>query len=463
MSAARPPEGARAPERGSAVHEVTGVAADTHEAAAPSLRRRLLWLVLAAIAVASALQAGTAYTSALREADALFDEHLREVARSVQSGIPLLPGARPQPFDIQVQVWGPDGVQIFRSTVAPMPTQVLLGFSDVEVEGTHYRVYAVQTPERTVQVAQNRDARETRARGLALRAVLPIALLAPLLMAAVWWLIDRSLAPIDRMRRQVAARPADDLSPLIERDVPQEVLPLVRELNLLFERVRLAFEAQRHFVADAAHELRSPLAALKLQLQAVRRDGGTDAREQSLQRLEAGIERSIRLVSQMLALARAESEPDAALQPVDLQQLARNAVAEVLPQAAARGIDVGLADEQQASVRGQPEPLHILLRNLLENAVKYAPPGGRVDIAIEHADGGVRLAVEDDGPGIPQAEQARVFDRFYRTADAGGAPGSGLGLAIVRTIASRHGAQVELGRSQRLGGLRVAVRFPSSS
>jgi two-component system OmpR family sensor kinase len=341
-----------------------------------------------------------------------------------------------------------------------LPAQALLGFSDVEVEGTHYRVYALQTPEHTIQVAQNRDARQARARSLAVRAMLPVALLAPLLMAAVWWLITRSLAPVERMRRQVAARPADDLSALPESGLPEEVLPLVHELNLLFERVRLAFEAQRHFVADAAHELRSPLAALKLQAQAFRRGADEAGRDAALQRLESGIERSIRLVSQMLVLARAESEAPAASEPVDLQQLTRDAVAEVLPHAQERRIDVGLAREHAAQVRGQPDALLVLLRNLLENAVKYAPEGGRVDIGIEPRPGGVALVVEDDGPGIPESERARVFDRFYRTADASG-PGSGLGLAIVRTIAARHGATVELGRSERLGGLRVEVRFPT--
>ena len=421
----------------------------------PSLRRQLLWLVLAAIALVSVLQAGTAYRNALVEADALFDEHLRELARSVHQG------AAPQALDLQVQIWSPEGVQIFRSTGSALPAQALLGFSDVQVEGTHWRVYALQTPEHTIQVAQNRDDRQARARSLAARAMLPVALLAPLLMAAVWWLITRSLAPVERMRRQVATRPADDLSALAEDGLPEEVLPLVQELNLLFDRVRLAFDAQRHFVADAAHELRSPLAALKLQAQALRRTGDAAQREASLQRLETGIERGIRLVGQLLVLARADSEPAAAPEPLELRQLARDAVAEVLPQAHARRIDLGLETDAEARVTGQTEALQILLRNLLENAVKYTPAGGRVDISIAPQPSGVLLSVEDSGPGIPDAERERVFDRFYRAADAS-ATGSGLGLAIVRTIAQRHGATVALGRSQRLGGLRVDVLLPAA-
>lgn len=429
--------------------------------AAHSLRRRLLWLVLAAIGLASVLQASSAYRTALQQADTMFDYHLQELARSVHGGVPFVPGVDDRSFDLQVQIWGPDGAQIFRSTGTTLPSQAVLGFSDLTVEGVRYRVYSLQTPEHTIQIAQDRDAREARARSLALRAVLPVALLAPLLMMAVWWLINRSLAPLERMRGQVANRPADDLSPLADADLPEEVLPLVHELNLLFGRVQLAFAAQQHFVADAAHELRSPLTALKLQAQALRRAHDDASREAAIARLNDGIERTIQLVSQLLVLAREEGEPGgaAARQRLDLQELARQAVADVLPQAQARRIDLGLVTSQPAWVHAQPEAMHILLRNLLDNAVKYSPEGGQVDLSLEANDAGTRLTVEDSGPGISEEESERVFDRFYRAAGSN-ATGSGLGLAIVKAIAARHGASVRLDRSQRLGGLRVDVQFP---
>jgi two-component system OmpR family sensor kinase len=277
----------------------------------------------------------------------------------------------------------------------------------------------------------------------------------------VWWLINRSLAPVERMRRQVAGRVADDLSPLPDAGLPEEVLPLVSELNLLFGRVRLAFAAQKNFVADAAHELRSPLTALKLQAQALRRTQDDAGREAAIARLNEGIDRAIQLVGQLLVLAREEGERGATpqWQRIDLQDLARQVVADVLPQAQAKRIDLGLATSDPVWVEGQPEPLHILLRNLLENAVKYSPEGGQVDISLTMQEGKSCLAVEDGGPGIHEAERQRVFDRFYRTADTNAA-GSGLGLAIVKAIAIRHGARVHLDRSERLGGLKVEVRFP---
>jgi two-component system OmpR family sensor kinase len=421
-----------------------------------------LWLVLAAIAFASVLQASTAYRTALQQADMMFDYHLQELARSVQGGMHVTP-ADPGSTDVLVQIWGPDGAQIFRSTEMALPERAVLGFSDMSVNGVPYRVYSLQTPEQTIQIAQDLDERQRRARVLAVRAVLPVALLAPLLMLAVWWLISRSLAPVERMRRQVASRAADDLSPLPDAGLPEEVLPLVQELNLLFGRVRVAFAAQQNFVADAAHELRSPLTALKLQAQALRRAGGdATALEAAVARLNEGIERAIQLVGQLLVLAREEGERASAAQwqRIDLEDLARQAVADVLPQAQARKIDVGLVTQGQVWVRGQPEPLHILLRNLLDNAVKYSPEGGQVDLALGEHGGAPTLTVEDSGPGIPEAERERVFDRFYRAADSHVA-GSGLGLAIVRAVARRHGARVKLDRSERLGGLKAEVVFPA--
>lgn len=439
-----------------------------------SLRKRLLWFVLAAILLAAVLQALTAYRGALRQADAMFDYHLQQMARSLRSGIP--PGAalagsgEDAGFDLYVQIWGQDGTQIFRSTPSELPPRAVLGFSDVEANGNRYRVYSLQTPLQTVQIAQDLDARTARARALAIRAVLPFALLTPLLMLVVWWVISRSLAPIERARRQVAGRAADDLSPLADNGLPDEVRPLVDELNLLFGRVRSAFDAQKNFVADAAHELRSPLTALKLQAQALRRpDEDPAAREAGIARLNQGIDRAIRLVEQLLVLAREEAgKADASADggQVDLQDVVKQAVADVLPQARHKQMDLGLAENQSTAplqVRGQSEALRMLLRNLLDNAIKYTPAGGQVDISLGLQQGQPVLTIEDSGPGIAPDDYPRVFDRFFRAGDVAPESGSGLGLAIVRVIAERHGAVFALDRSTRLGGLKVEIRFPASA
>lgn len=451
--------------------------------ASHSLRKRLLWFVLVAILLAAVLQAVTAYRGALQQADAMFDDHLQQVARSMRSGAPLGVPLKDNAdddagFDLYVQIWGQDGTQIFRSTHSALPPRAVLGFSDVEANGNRYRVYSLQTPLQTVQIAQDLSARTARARSLAARAVLPFILLTPLLMLAVWWVISRSLAPIERARRQVASRAADDFSPLADTDLPDEVRPLVDELNLLFGRVRGAFDAQRNFVADAAHELRSPLTALKLQAQALRRtDDEPAAREAGIARLNQGIDRAIRLVEQLLTLAREEAslaQTDAVAGPIDLQDVVRLAVADVLPLAAHKHIDLGLADNEEnlpvqpVLVTGQREALRMMLRNLLENAVKYTPESGRVDVSLQlqtdgnESKGQCLLTVEDSGPGIAQEDRSRVFDRFYRSSDVAPETGSGLGLAIVKTIADRHGATLQLDASPRLGGLRVQVRMDTA-
>ena len=426
-----------------------------------SLRRRLLWLVLVAIGVVTALQAATAYRMALREADRMFDFHLEEVARSVHGGMPFVPGDDVSEYS--VQVWGPDGSTLYRSNGLQLPAQAVLGFSDSRVNGIRLRIYTLQTPEHTIQIAQDLDAREARARALALNAVMPVLLLAPLLMLAVGAVIGGSLRPLARMRRQVAARAAHDLSPLDPGGVPAEVRPLVDELNALFTRVRGTFEAQQHFVADAAHELRSPLTALKLQLQAAERAMDEASRRAATGELAAGIERAIALVEQLLALARQEVPAPGSGEELDLEELARQTVSELLGPADAKGLDVGLATSDSVRVTSSRESLHLILRNLLDNAIKYTPAGGRVDIGLgRDADGGAWLVVEDSGPGIPPSEQERVFDRFYRLPGSE-SPGSGLGLAIVQAIAQRMGAQVRLGRSASLGGLRVEVRLPGEA
>jgi two-component system OmpR family sensor kinase len=258
----------------------------------------------------------------------------------------------------------------------------------------------------------------------------------------------------------VASRQADDLSPVSEAGLPDEVRPLVHELNLLFGRVKTAFDAQQHFVADAAHELRTPLAALKLQAQSLGRADSEDTRRVAVARLTAGIDRATRLVEQLLVLARQEASAAgaAATTQVDLAQLARRAVADLAGAAQAKGIDLGLQHADAASVPGQPDALNILMRNLVENAVKYTPEGGTVDIAVHALEGAVKLSVEDSGPGISPEERERVVDRFYRIAGSEAA-GSGLGLAIVKAIAERHGATLALGESERLKGLAATVTF----
>ena len=436
---------------------------------AHSLRTRLLAWLLGAIVVATAAQAGFAYATALDQADVIFDRHLRTIATALTSGAALgqLPpngevNADRAGEDFVVQLWNAKGEPLFRSAAHQTlrkPAQP--GFSLVRaLDGRDYRVYSVNAAALSVMVAQDMDARRDMARTLALRTILPTLPMAPLLALIVWFVVTRSLAPVARLRTHMAARKADELAPLNDRDLPAEVRPLILELNLLFERLRQAFDAQRVFVADAAHELRSPLAALKIQLQGLQRAGDDPTRELAVRRLAAGIERAGHLVDQMLMLARHEASvaEGVALAPLDLAQSGFLALSDTVASAQARHIDLGVHRAESATVAGHADSLRVLVRNLLDNGVKYTPAGGTVDLSVQPTRDGALVTVEDSGPGIPETDRARVLDRFYRVS-GGGATGSGLGLAIVKSIADMHGATIELDDSRRLGGLRVRVTF----
>lgn len=438
-----------------------------------SLRARLLWFLLAGIVAAAVLQALIAYRAARAEADAIFDYHMQQMALSLRARFPLsmLPDTAGEAgddagLDFIVQIWTANGLRIFRTGDAPLPQRAVLGLSDLRANGSSYRVYSMQAGPLVIQVAQDMAARRRMAGEMALRTLAPIALMAPLLMLLVWWVVRSSLAPVARARDQVAQRQPDELAAIDEADLPDEVQPLVHELNLLFARVREAFEAQKSFVADAAHELRSPLAALTLQLQVLQRAPDDAARALAIERLSAGIERATRLVEQLLVLARqqAGAASGALPQTLALAALVRQVVAEMAPAAHAAGIDIGLERADEIDLRGHVEALRILLRNLLENALKYTPAGGRIDVLLQVLVGSAgerwaRLTVQDSGPGIAAADRQRVLDRFYRAAGAAGG-GSGLGLAIVKAIAQWHGARLALSDSADLGGLCVEVDFP---
>lgn len=438
-----------------------------------SLRGRLLGSLSAVITVAAVIQAATAYDTALSQADIIFDRHLQKMALSLSSATPVV-NAEPnsdystdkENEDFVVQLWTDQGAPLFQSAAhrhLRKPAQA--GFSYVRtLDDRNYRVFALITPTKVIQVAQDMAARHDMAGTLAMRTVGPSLLRALVLLLVVWWVVGRSLAPVAKLRLQMASRKADDLSPVSEEGLPEEIRPLIHELNLLFERVHHAFKAQKNFVADAAHELRSPLAALKIQVQGLQRASDDSTREVGVKRLSAGIERATRLVDQLLILARQEAHATAGLErtSVDLGTIGLLAINDTLLTAKNRRIDLGIHHADTAAVQGYAEALRTMVCNLLDNAIKYAPAGASVDIDVTSTPGTTILSVEDSGPGIPVSDRQRVLDRFYRISGTS-TEGSGLGLAIVKAIADLHNAIVLIDTSPRLGGLRVQVCFNTES
>ena len=437
---------------------------------APSLRARLTGALLLAVLAFAALQAAVTYRTARAETEALFDAQMQRIALSLSGSLGAgalsddAPAAdTPAAREMIIQIWRADGVMLYRSPQGRLlPPQTVIGFSDTVAGGEPYRIYALRTATQVVQVAQQTEARGRMAGQLALRAVLPVALLAPVLMLIVWWVVGRAIGPIERVRRQVAARRPDDLGPLPTAGLPAEVRPLVGEMNGLLTRLSAAWDALTHFTADAAHELRSPLAALRLQAQSLQRAPDDATRAIATERLLAGIDRATRLVEQLLALARQEGAGEGAeLVSLDLTALARNALADAEPEAARHAIALTLdAPTAHVVLRADEAALAVLLRNLLGNALRHTPPGGQVRVGVREEASVIDLTVEDSGPGIAPDERARVQDRFYRVPGTPG-HGSGLGLAIVRAIAERHGAALTLDASPTLGGLRVMLRWPA--
>ena len=437
---------------------------------APSLRARLTGALLLAVLAFAALQAAVTYRTARAETEALFDAQMQRIALSLSGSLGAgalsddAPAAEtPAAREMIIQIWRADGVMLYRSPQGRLlPPQTVIGFSDTVAGGEPYRIYALRTATQVVQVAQQTEARGRMAGQLALRAVLPVALLAPVLMLIVWWVVGRAIGPIERVRRQVAARRPDDLAPLPTAGLPAEVRPLVGEMNGLLTRLSAAWDALTHFSADAAHELRSPLAALRLQAQSLQRAPDDATRAIATERLLAGIDRATRLVEQLLALARQEGAGEGAeLVSLDLTALARNALADAEPEAARHAIALTLdAPTAHVVLRADEAALAVLLRNLLGNALRHTPPGGQVRVGVREEASVIDLTVEDSGPGIAPDERARVQDRFYRVPGTPG-HGSGLGLAIVRAIAERHGAALTLDASPTLGGLRVMLRWPA--
>jgi two-component system OmpR family sensor kinase/two-component system sensor histidine kinase QseC len=415
--------------------------------------------------LAAAAMAAITYRNVLGETEALFDYQLQQMALSLRDqGEIASAEAGPladEQLDFVIQIWTVDGRSIYASRPhSSLPARALLGLHTLDVQGRAWRTYSVATRDRVIQVAQPVEIRQRLAARAAWHSVLPLLFVTPLAALAIWWLAAQNLAPLDRLAREVRSRDERSLEPLPTGGLPDEVAPLASALNSLLGRLRSALDSQREFVADAAHELRSPLTALKLQLRLLRQAGDDAARATAIDAVAAGVERAARLIEQLLTLARSEpGAAPAAREPVELGELARETLAAMHPFAHDRGSELALDAARPVVIEGERSALAAALRNLVDNAIRYAPPGSRIDVGVGSDDGAAWLRVDDAGPGIPAAERERVVDRFYRRA-ASGEEGSGLGLAIVRSVADRHGATLSLDDSPA-GGLRATLRFPA--
>ena len=439
----------------------------------PSLRRRLLFLLSGTVLAAWLATAAFTYFDAREEIGEMLDAHLAQsaglIAAQLEHELEDEHGAKvPRQYKherkIAFQVWDRKDRLLLRSASAPASRLQSRseGYGDAVIDGKRWRIFSRWDESRhyLVQVGERYELRDELAESVASHLLHPLYFALPALALLIWLAVGAGLAPLAGVAREVGRRAPDNLAPLDEASAPREISPLIGALNALFDRLRTALEQERRFTADAAHELRTPLAAVKTQAQVAIGATADAERTRALANVVAGTDRASRLVEQLLVLARLD--PQTALPPgqtVDLQALAQQGVAEIAPTAAGKGIEVGLAPGAAAPVAGDAVLLAVLLRNLLDNAVRYTPPGGEVEVSVRPVDGGVSLTVVDNGPGIPEAERGQVFERFHRVLGSGEA-GSGLGLSIVRRIADLHRAGVSLEAGPGGRGLRVEVSFP---
>jgi two-component system, OmpR family, sensor kinase len=446
-----------------------------------SIRRHLMVWVLGALILVAPLIVLATYLLTLDEIDELLNASLRQTAllladRDLAHALPVEPfthagvTATTEPESMLVAIARrPDGTLLFSSQPeVSLHFEATPGASVQRANDAQWHVFTVVQHDRVVQVAQPTSARREVAAESATQLVLPLVVLIALIGVVLVVALRRGVRPLGVVNDALAQRSATSLEPLEVREVPVEILPLVLTLNDLLRRLRTAFEAQHHFAADAAHELRSPVTALQLQVQILERSSDPAERAEATAELSAGIARARRLIEKLLSLSQADADADTCgapvREPVSLGELARSVVVRWSAQAEQRGIDLGADAETDATVVGDAALLESLLSNLVENALRYSGPGSVVDVVAGRFDGAPTLRVIDDGPGIAQGERQRVFDRFYRSplAEASAEPGSGLGLAIVKAIADRQRAVVTLHAGRDGKGLEVRVTFTPS-
>ena len=441
-----------------------------------SLQARLLALLLGALAVVWLGATAMTWLDAQHEIDELLDGHLAQAAALLvvqqahtdeDDGVADAPSLHKYAPKVAFQVFH-EGRLVMRSSNAGTTalSAVTQGFATVQRgEGPPWRVFGTRGVHSDVQVyvAEQTDSRRDILWAVMRSLLQPIALALPLLALLVWWSVRRGLMPLRTLSELLRQRKPQQLDPLPLEGLPQEIHPLVESLNGLLTRIEHMMSAERRFTADAAHELRTPIAAIRAQAQVAQgADRDTAQRHHALLATLEGCDRASRVVEQMLTLARLDAGPaDTSAQALNLCSVVRQVAADLAPAALARDQRLELDAESQCHVSGDEALLGVLTRNLIDNAMRYSPAGARVVISVHAQASEVVLQVEDSGPGLTEQSIARLGQRFFRMAGQT-QPGSGLGWSIVQRIAAATAGRVEVRRSQRLGGLEVRVSWPRS-
>jgi len=441
-----------------------------------SLQGHLVSLVLGLLTIVWLATAAVTWFDARDELEELLDSHLTQAAallvvqqNEIGDGDHQIdaPTLHRYASKVAFQVYH-EGRLTLRSANAPTAPlagstrDFVSGFRTVRIDGREWRVFATHGAEHDVQVYVGEEA---RSRDSILWAVLrstlwPMAIALPLLALAVWWAVYRGVAPMRRLGRALLERRPESLERLKLDGAPSEMMPMIDALNALFGRIETLLESERRFTADAAHELRTPIAAIRAHAQVAMNEPNGEERRHALQSTLDGCDRATRLVEQLLTLSRLEADAAPASRTVDLAAIVRRVLAEVAPRAIARHQLLELDAAGPCPLAGDETLLAVLVRNLVDNAIRYSPPSVRIQVRVACDATGPRLSVEDGGPGLGEVALQRLGERFFRMPGHNES-GSGLGWSIVRRIAAVHRLKIDVGRSSTLGGLAVHVQGAS--
>lgn len=443
-----------------------------------SLQQRLITRTLGGVLVVWVATAAFVWFEAQHEVDELLDAHLAQSAALlvVQQNAtpdddePLLdaPTLHKYAHRVAYQVFDEDRLVMHSPNVAHTPmAKHTQGFETLTLaDGKSWRIFAAPGRGRDVQiyVAERLDSRHEILRAVLHAFLPPLTIALPLLLIGLWWNVRSGFQPLQRLRQVLLKRDTQTLDPVSLPETPQEVQPLLDALNDLLQRLAQRMETERRFTADAAHELRTPIAAIRAQAQVALSSATNDTvRQQALHDTLIGCDRASRVVEQLLTLARVEGPQDVASEPFRLDQLAQYILADFTPEAMRRGQALELLAPEPLQVNGQSTLWHILLRNLIDNALRYSPNGATVRIQAQRLEGGqMEVTVQDSGPGLSPDDLARLGERFFRVIGTS-ATGSGLGWSIVRHIAALQRIDVQVGKSIDLGGLQVTLRYAQNA
>ncbi len=440
-----------------------------------SLQARLLAMMMALLTVVWLGAALMTWVDARHELDELLDGHLAQAAALLvvqqvrvddDSDVEDAPSLHKYAPRVTFQVFQKGQLMTRSANAQVEPLSAFKrGFSTVILkDGAEWRVFGTHDAENDIQVfvGEQTEARSDIVWVVLRNMLVPLVLALPLLALLPWWAVRQGLAPLRQLSRQLGQRKPQDLEPVAPDDMPVEMKPLVDALNALLERIARMLAFERRFTADAAHELRTPIAAIRAQAQVAMGSGADTAqRQHALQATLNGCDRATRLVEQLLMLARLEAAPLTPASPVDLRALVRRIAADLAPQALNRRQDLELEAPAPCAVACDEVLMSVLVRNLIDNALRYSPDGARVCVRVGSEAGQAVLQVDDSGPGMSKPEMARLGERFFRVLGHA-QPGSGLGWSIIRRIADVIGAKVQVNRSPLLGGLSVSVRWPAA-